>query len=99
MPQQTKLKWTEVNCQPTRKIVSSYSDECLRVDIISYRYNNEDLYCFTIEERIPYKGKMIVARYSLDNDIYNGTFYSLKDCQNFIEKLLDNCDYRDTIEQ
>lgn len=90
-----KIEWMPVPDKNTsRQLESIYNTENILIEIWSYYEIPDRLYYFNIIEKIPYKGRTIIARYSLDNIEYNGTFYSLELCQNFIEKLLDDCEER-----
>jgi hypothetical protein len=90
-----KIEWMPVPEKYTgRQLELTYNTETILIEIWSYYENPDRLYYFNITEQIPYKGRTIVARYSLDNIEYNGTFYSLELCQSFIEKLLDDCEER-----
>lgn len=91
-----KIEWMPAPSTYTgRQLEVTYNAENILIEIWSYYDNPDRLYYFNITEQIPYKGRTIVARYSLDNINYNGTFYSLDSCQNFIEKLLDDCEATD----
>jgi hypothetical protein len=88
-----KIEWMPApDVYAGRQLESTYNAENILIEIWSYYENPDRLYYFNITEHIPYKGRTIVARYSLDNIQYNGTFYSLETCQSFIEKLLDDCE-------
>ncbi len=90
-----KIEWMPAIEKYTgRQLEVTYNSENILIEIWSYYENPDRLYYFNITEQIPYNGRTIVARYSLDNIQYNGTFYSLETCQSFIEKLLDDCEER-----
>ena len=89
-----KIEWMPaIDIFPSRRLEATYTDDNLLIEIWSYYENPDRIYIFNITERIPYSGRTIVARYSLENIKDNGSFYSLETCQNFIENLLDSCEY------
>lgn len=88
-----KIEWMPaIEKYTARQLEVTYNSENLLIEIWSYYDITDRIYYFNITEQIPYNGRTIIARYSLDNVKYNGTFYSLEMCQSFIEKLLDDCE-------
>lgn len=88
-----KIEWMPaIDIFTGRRLEVTYNTENILIEIWSYYENPDRLYFFNITERIPYSGRTIVARYSLDNIKDQGSFYSLENCQNYIERLLDDCE-------
>lgn len=88
-----KIEWMPAIEKYTgRQLEVTYNSENLLIEIWSYYEKPDRMYCFNITEQIPYKGRNIVARYALDNIAYDGAFYSLEKCQDFVESLLDDCE-------
>lgn len=88
-----KIEWMPaIDIFTGRRLEVTFNDENLLIEIWSYYEKPDRLYFFNITENIRYSGRNIIARYSLDNIKNEGSFYSLESCQNFIEKLLDDCE-------
>lgn len=88
-----KIEWMPAIEKYTgRQLEVTYNSDNILIEIWSYYEKPDRLYYFNITEQIPYNGRTIMAKYSLDNIYSNGTFYSIETCQKFIEKLLDDCE-------
>lgn len=82
-----------ISTKAARTLEVTYSDKNILIEIWSYKDDGQILYSFNIKENIPYLNRMIIAKYSLDNVLHDGTFYSLEECQKFVEDLLFECEY------